>query len=400
MSEAVADEPIPSLLFFGAGEVADDVMPNLGDKAEDREKAKEKALGIAVDDEVEQAPEINLNDLPDFTDLPDLGDSADAKLKAATIPVADFPMFGSGLKDKDEKPVAAKKDKTEKQKPVPPRPDYSGRYGNMPKYGGQYGVPKHASPQVYAPPMQKKKTSAKPLKKDKSLIDLGAAVSVKPKLQQQKQPQQQLTSLPPVSFGTNAAVFDIAGIMLKMNTSKVKEIAKKNGFALSKLNKKIPQFLEWKYDAQCKARGVVGFENVAMCILERAKQSKKHYINMMEFNKYTAKETLKVYFTSLYTKNRVYKIEYSSIGDVSLGSSSKSVYQRHDRIRNFWVRIYKKYGAPDDEREMLWSEGYGKPYLKAASGKIVLEYPDMSYKDSVKMLDVDRRMLDANIFTF
>jgi hypothetical protein len=202
------------------------------------------------------------------------------------------------------------------------------------------------------------------------------------------------------SYGTNAAVFDVAGIMLRMSVKQVKGAAKARGFVLTQEKKQIPNFVKWKYEAKCRAKGVVGFEALAACVLRRAVKQNKQYVSKLVFNKYETKETLEVYFTSTFTGNRVHKVDYRCMDDLSRGNTQKDRYLRMIWIQNFWRRIASKYGPPDDENRVRWGLGENKPFLMAATGRLLLVDPHLPEIDYSKMSRADRNTVNTDLFNF
>lgn len=413
---------VQALSLFEASD--DDAMPMLGDDIPGLSDFAPTDLP-EIEDEPEKDSQkvdddLDLGALPDLEELPMLGDTPEHKVKAALSP----PIKEDDLPDFDEKPEPKKKKKKE-AKAAPPSfaPSKPSDFSSVPS--------------LQKTPPKKKKTVQKKIP-PKPAPTFAAVPAVQQRPQQQMQPQprmqqptaqqaadQQQAALraqqeqeklesalralqetnEPVDFeygGSNAAIFDVAGIMLKMKPHQVREIMHKRGFQMLKAEEEIPNFLEWKYDEWCRKRGMVGYDKISNCILAKAEKDEKRYIYKMSFNKYETRESLDVYFTSPYTKNRAFKAEYNSAGDPSLGSSPKSLYQRHDRLRNFWVRVYKKYGQPDDETEdgMIWTKGYEEPLLLARHGYLLLEDPNLPYADQQAMIRVDKKMLNGSLFSF
>ncbi len=191
--------------------------------------------------------------------------------------------------------------------------------------------------------------------------------------------------LPPPTYGTNAGLFNVANVMLKMNVEQVVSTLKTAGFVQTIVNKDIPNFVKWKNEVKCQSFGEVVYEKLAYCIREVAKRDGHEYIESIVFNKYSTKERLEVFFTSNFTRNRVYKIEYKAGGDPSLGNTQKDRYLKDVWMRNFYTRVYKKYGNPDDMERYTWSSGENKPFLKVGPGYIVLADPGFLSMDSALM---------------
>jgi len=199
---------------------------------------------------------------------------------------------------------------------------------------------------------------------------------------------------------SNAAVFDIAGVMLRMNVQQTEEVLSNRGFKKINARYQVPNFIKWRNEEICRNSGVVGYERLQACMLKKAKKDGFEYIEYLKFAKFETKEEIEVYFSSNFTDNKVYKIYYTS-NIVSInGNSPKAVYLRNLKIYDFWRKISRKYGNPDDKNRVVWGLGGNKPYLKAKTGKLKLEDPMFIETDYDKMAQADQRFISSDFYNF
>ena len=202
------------------------------------------------------------------------------------------------------------------------------------------------------------------------------------------------------SQGSNASVFDISGIMLRMNVGQVDDIMRNRGFKKTYEKYQIPNFIKWRNEEYCRNSGVVGYERLEACVIQKAKKDKHQYIYQTKYNKYDTKEEIEVWFTSNFTENKAYKIEYTSMASAITGNSPKAMYLYNIKVYDFWRRINRKYGVPDNKQAVTWGMDAGKPYLRAKTGHLVLEDPMFRELDYTRMSREDQRYLVTDLYSF
>lgn len=199
---------------------------------------------------------------------------------------------------------------------------------------------------------------------------------------------------------SNAAVFDIAGVMLTMNYKQSEDALLKRGYKKISQKLDIPNFIKWRNEETCRNRGVVGYERLNNCIIQLSRTGNYEFISQTEFNKFDTKETVKVFYTSNFTGNKVYKIIYRTEAANISGSSAKSKYLRKIKVLDFWKKINQKYGYPDDEQEVLWGLGGDSPYMKASTGILLLENNMLLKLDQARMSREDARFINTDVYNF
>lgn len=199
---------------------------------------------------------------------------------------------------------------------------------------------------------------------------------------------------------SNASVFDISGVMLRMSLPQVDDIMKNRGFQKIMQKHQIPNFIKWRNEEYCRGTGVIGYERTQACVVQKAKKDKHEYVQTAKYTKYDTKEEMEVTFTSNFTENKVYKIEYTSMASNITGNSQKAIYLRNIKIYDFWKKINQKYGKPDDKEAVIWGMGGNKPYLKAKTGWLLLEDPMLRELDYTRMSREDQRYLNTDLYSF
>lgn len=199
---------------------------------------------------------------------------------------------------------------------------------------------------------------------------------------------------------SNASVFDISGVMLRMSLEQVDKTMQNRGFRKTIQKYQIPNFIKWRNEEGCRNSGVVGYERVEACVVERAKHEKQQYVQTTKYMKYDTQEEVEVTFTSNFTDNKVYKIVYKSLAPKVTGNSAKAVYLRNIKIYDFWKKINQKYGAPDNKTDVTWGMGGNKPYLKAKTGWLLLEDPMFRELDYTRMSREDQRYMNTDLYSF
>lgn len=208
------------------------------------------------------------------------------------------------------------------------------------------------------------------------------------------------------NYQTDASKFDIAGVMLRMSPEEVMEVASANGFALKFKNTKIPPFLQWKYKLECHKKNMIRFADVKHCIQETAQERKEEYVEKLVFEKPEYKETLTVDFTSMFADNGAYRIRYVNKGNHSWGDTYEGMFLKRKRRQDFWRAVIQKYGQPDDENAMIWSNREEGASLEAdltltfLDASLVLEDLSMTDTDSENMRAQDIKDGALNQFSF
>ena len=199
---------------------------------------------------------------------------------------------------------------------------------------------------------------------------------------------------------SNAAVFDIAGVMLQMSYAQAEEQLLKRGYRKTNQKMDVPNFIRWRNEEKCRNQGVVGYERLESCIVLLAKKENYYFISQASFNKYDTKETVEVFLSSTFTNNKVYKVTYRTEAANKTGNSAKALYLRNLKVFDFWKKINQKYGEPDNKEDILWGLGTNKPYLQAQTGFLKLEDPVLKDLDINRMAREDQRFIHSDIYTF
>ncbi len=199
---------------------------------------------------------------------------------------------------------------------------------------------------------------------------------------------------------SNASVFDISGLMLRMKVPQIEEIMQNRGFRKMYEKLEIPNFIRWRNEEKCRNDGVIGYERLDACVVERAKKDNHQYVDTIKFSKFDSQEEIEVRFTSNFTENKAYKITYKSLTPRIIGNSPKAMYLRNIKIYDFWKKINQKYGAPDNKDEITWGLGGNKPFLKANTGFLNLEDPMFRELDYTRMSREDQRFINSDFYNF
>ncbi|MBQ9235373.1 MAG: hypothetical protein IJ184_02790 [Alphaproteobacteria bacterium] len=199
---------------------------------------------------------------------------------------------------------------------------------------------------------------------------------------------------------SNAAVFDIAGVMLKMSVQQVEDVMRNRGFKRINARFQIPNFIKWRNEESCRATGIVGYERNQACVVQKAKKEGFEYIQYLKYAKFDTKEQMEVYFTSNFTDNRVYMIEYRSTIAGITGNSPKATYIRNLKIYDFWRRINRKYGPPDNKEMVTWGLGSSKPFMQASTGYLKLKDAMFLEMDYTKMSREDQKFIQSDFYNF
>ncbi len=202
------------------------------------------------------------------------------------------------------------------------------------------------------------------------------------------------------SLRSNASVFDISGIMLRMSLQQVEETMRNRGFRKMMEKYQIPNFIKWRNEEYCRNSGVVGYERTEACVTQKAKKDKHEYVQVVQYSKFDTKEEMEITLTSNFTDNKVYKIKYKSMAANVTGNSPKAMYLRNIKVYDFWKKINQKYGKPDNKTDVTWGMGGNKPFLKAGTGFLQLEDPMLRELDYTRMSREDQRYMNTDLYSF
>lgn len=199
---------------------------------------------------------------------------------------------------------------------------------------------------------------------------------------------------------SNASIFDVSGVMLRMSYQQAEAALLKRGYKKTMQKLDIPNFIRWRYEEKCRNQGVIGYERLNGCVIKLSRENKFEYVAQAQFNKYDTQETVQFFLTSTFTNNKVYKVTYRTEAANNAGNSAKAIYLRNIKVYDFWKKINQKYGVPDNKQDVTWSLGANKPYLKAATGFLVLEDPMLRELDYTRMSREDQRFMNTDLYTF
>lgn len=199
---------------------------------------------------------------------------------------------------------------------------------------------------------------------------------------------------------SNASVFDISGIMLRMTLAQAEKAMMVRGFKRISQKLEIPNFIKWRNEEKCRGNGIVGYERLMNCVIEIAKKNNHQYVESAKYAKFSTKEEIEIKLTSNFTGNKIYNIMYKSMSGRVVGSGAKAAYLRNIKVFDFWKKVNQKYGAPDNKDEVSWGLGGDKPYMKAATGYLLLEDPMLRELDFTRMSREDQRFMNTDLYSF
>lgn len=199
---------------------------------------------------------------------------------------------------------------------------------------------------------------------------------------------------------SNASVFDISGIMLRMTLAQAEKAMMVRGFKRISQKLEIPNFIKWRNEEKCRGNGIVGYERLMNCVVEVAKKNNHQYVESAKYAKFSTKEEIEIKLTSNFTGNKIYNIMYKSMSGRIVGSGAKAAYLRNIKVFDFWKKVNQKYGAPDNKDEVSWGLGGDKPYMKAATGYLLLEDPMLRELDFTRMSREDQRFMNTDLYSF
>lgn len=199
---------------------------------------------------------------------------------------------------------------------------------------------------------------------------------------------------------SNASVFDISGIMLRMDKEQVADAMQKRGYKKTSEHMEIPNFIRWRYEEQCRNQGIIGYERIGNCVIKLSQKNNYQFVQKENFNNFITKESIEVYYTSNFTGNKVHRIMYQTEAANIKGSGAKATYLRNIKVFDFWKKINQKYGSPDNREEVTWGLGDKKPILKAATGRLILDDPMLLELDYTRMSREDQKFMNTAVYTF
>ena len=199
---------------------------------------------------------------------------------------------------------------------------------------------------------------------------------------------------------SNASVFDVSGVMLRMNAKQADEALQNRGYKKTAEKFEIPNFIRWRFEEMCRGQGVVGYERLESCVVQMSKKNNYLYVQHQNYNNFRTQESVELFYTSNFTGNKVYRIQYHSEAANIKGNSAKANYLRNIKIYDFWKQINQKYGVPDNQEQVTWGLGENKPYLKASTGYLLLADPMLVELDYTRMSREDQKFLNTGFYTF
>ncbi len=199
---------------------------------------------------------------------------------------------------------------------------------------------------------------------------------------------------------SNASVFDICGVMLRMSQEQTQQALTKRGYKKTYEKLEIPNFIQWRYEEMCRNQGVIGYERINNCVILMAKKNNYQFVQHQTFANFKNNETIDVFYTSNFTGNKVHRIMYSSEAANIKGAGPKADYLRNLKIYDFWKKVNQKYGAPDNKEQVIWGLGDNKPSLQAATGKLILHDPMLRELDFTRMSREDQKFMNTAYYTF
>ena len=224
-----------------------------------------------------------------------------------------------------------------------------------------------------------------------------------PKKEEQAQMPDSLKDL----FGETRDVhgFEIAGISLGMTPDEVAEVAREQGYSVTRVEHGIPLHRTSFYEHNCRAIPVRRTRDIQDCIIEQARNDEVYYISSVTLAKPQTAEYIQVLFSSFATDNVSYKIYYENEGDNSLNFTRKNLAKKIRRRDAFWKMVFDTYGYPDDKEAFVWGDpdkAYMKARMQGANYNAYLILEDKETLDG-DYVDADEQKEDLhyrNPFTF
>ncbi len=180
--------------------------------------------------------------------------------------------------------------------------------------------------------------------------------------------------------------FDIMGMKLHMTPDEVLMIAEDNGFTVSNVAYAIPLFMTTAYEQNCRRDGFMQLRLIHDCVRMQAQEDNVYYVSELRLDNSTTKEQIVVSFVSGLTGNQASRIDYTSFGDNSLGTSYKDAAKKTARRDLFWKLVFDKYGQPNFPKMLLWGDPrkiYMQAFMEgtALNGRLILDDKELPYQD-------------------
>ncbi len=193
-------------------------------------------------------------------------------------------------------------------------------------------------------------------------------------------------ALPSVQAPHLAENFDIMGMKLHMTPEEIISIAQDNGFTVSNVAYAIPLFMTTAYEQQCRQGGFAQLRLIHDCVRTQAQADDVYYISELRLDNAMTKEQIVVSFVSGLTENQASRIDYTSFGDNSLGTSYKDAAKKTARRDLFWKLVFDKYGQPNFPKMLLWGDPrkiYMQAFMEgsALNGRLILDDKELPYQD-------------------
>jgi hypothetical protein len=205
-----------------------------------------------------------------------------------------------------------------------------------------------------------------------------------------------------VSEKRNVAGFDIAGFMLAMTPSDVREKSEDMEYRIVKEEYKIPKLIRYNYDFLCRENGVYGPEAIESCITGYGRNNNTLYIAKHILKRAKTGEEIEVSYTSNYTGNAAYKILYKNNANKKLGVGENFEYHRREKIRTFWAMILTKYLGPNVAPN-IWIEdptNFSSPKLQASYGVLILSHDDLKKFDEEEVAKAAKETFEGVDYYF
>ena len=223
----------------------------------------------------------------------------------------------------------------------------------------------------------------------------------------QKQEQPKMPDSLKDLFGETHDVhaFDISGIELGMTPDEVAEVAREQGYSVTRIEHGIPLHRTSYYEHNCRAIPVRRTRDMQECIIEQARNDEVYYISSVTLAKPQTAEYMQVLFSTLATDNQAYKIYYENEGDNSLNFTRKNLAKKIRRRDAFWKMVFDTYGLPDDKEAIIWGDP-DKAYMRARmqgsnyNAYLILEDKEIRDGDYVDADEQKDDLIYRNPFTF
>ena len=199
--------------------------------------------------------------------------------------------------------------------------------------------------------------------------------------------------------------FDISGIALGMTPDEVAEVAREQGYSITRIEHGIPLHRTSFYEHNCRAIPVRRTRDLQECIIDQARNDEVYYISSVTLAKPETAEYMQVLFSTFATDNQAYKIYYENEGDNSLNFTRKNLAKKIRRRDAFWKMVFDTYGYPDDKEAFIWGDpdrAYMKARMQGANYNAYLILEDKEIRDG-DYSDADEQKDDLryrNPFTF